>query len=142
MYKFATKKNREDVIALRWPKACLSCGVEVPSQINHRYAIVGLFHDIKQTKVLVKLPGFFYMCNECIMIIDNALEMNLSSLEKLATDLKEHPWTEFIELGKDGHVKIPQGMFRQRLQEENPDAQFKDKRCPMEELRRRLEKES
>ncbi|MGY5874989.1 MAG: hypothetical protein RTU30_04520 [Candidatus Thorarchaeota archaeon] len=142
LYKFATKKNREDVIALRWPKACLSCGTDVSLHVPRRYAIVGLFHDYKKTQVLVKLPGFFYICDDCTTVIDSAIDMNHDSLEKVATNLKEHPWTEFIELGRDGHVKIPEGQFKEKLQNANPDAWIKPKQCPLDELRQKMVKVS
>ena len=80
LYKFAKKKNREDVIALRWPKACISCGTDMPQTADSRHAIVGLFHvdkktirgDKRHTQVLVKLPGLFYMCEECTTVIATA----------------------------------------------------------------------
>lgn len=138
MHKFATKKNREDVIALRWPKACLFCGNDIPDDKDSTYAIVGMFHVEKQTQILVKLPGFFYRCEECTIeitsYIDNPRKKQRSS-DKLAKNLLECPWTVFIELGKNGDVRIPDGVFKKKLQLKNPDAQFKSKKCPMSKLR-------
>ena len=149
MYKFADKKNREDVIALRWPKACLSCGTDMPKTADPRPAIIGLFHvdkktsrgDKRHTQVLVKLPGFFYMCEECTLVIDSALDNPPKNLEKLAETLQESPWMEFIEVEKSGHVKLPDGLFKEKLQEENPDALLKTKENPMNRLKRGLSKE-
>ncbi len=135
--------NREDVISLRWPKACLSCGIQVSDEIKPRYAIVGMFHVVKKTQVLVKLPGFFYMCEKCENEIDLAVaqsSVRSTSFERITKMLKENPWTEFIELGKTGTVGIPEGLFRRKLQEENPDVVLKSKRCPMDELRQKIRK--
>ncbi len=143
MYRFADKKNREDVIALRWPKACLSCGVDMPMNADPRHAIVGLFHvdkkasraDKRHTQVLVKLPGFFYICDECTLVIDSAVDNPPKNPEKLAETLQESPWMEFIELEKSGHVKLPDGLFKEKLQDANPDAWFKTKENPMNKLK-------
>ncbi len=144
MYKFADKKNREDVIALRWPKACLSCGTDVPLSAHPRHAILGLFHvnkkttrgDKRHTQVLVKLPGFFYMCEECRAVIDNAVKNPPRGVEKLVKALQENPWMEFIEVEKSGHIKIHDGPFKEKLQDENPEAWFKSKKNPMTVLKR------
>jgi len=139
LQKFATKKNREDIISLRWPLACLGCGDDIPSQLDSRYAIVGMFHVVKQTQVLVKLPGFFYHCEKCDREIDVAVrnsERKSERYRKLIKNLQEAPWNEFIELEKTGIVKLPDGPFKQKLQEANPEARFKTKDCPLKELNR------
>ena len=143
MYKFGNKKNREDVIALRWPKACLSCGIDTSEELDPRHAIVGLFHvdkkttrdDKRHTQVLLKLPGYFYMCEPCTTIINSAVEKPPKNLEKLVETLHESPWMEFIELEKSGHVKLPEGLFKKKLQDANPDAWFKTKKNPMIKLK-------
>ncbi|MHA1909310.1 MAG: hypothetical protein ACW98Y_18580 [Candidatus Thorarchaeota archaeon] len=143
MFKFSEKKNREDVIALRWPKACLSCGSEKVQNSESRYAIVGKFHVVKQTQVLVKLPGFFYMCSDCSTIIRTVLE-NIEGREdkftKLAETLMEAPWNQIIELEKDGYIRIPDGRFKEKLVENNPDVCIKAKSNPMDILRRTITK--
>lgn len=144
MYKFSNKKNREDVIALRWPKACLSCGIDVPPEIEAQHGIIGLFYvdkkttrkDKRHTQVLVKLPGFFYMCGECSTLIDNVAAVPPKKLEKLIRALQESPWMEFIEVEKSGHVKLPEGAFKEKLQKVNPEAKFKSKQSPMDVLKR------
>lgn len=149
MYKFSNKKNREDVIALRWPKACLSCGVDMPSTSDPQHAIVGLFHvdkkttrdDKRHTQVLLKLPGFFFMCEACTMIIDTAVKYPPKNHEKLVETLYERPWMEFIELEKSGFVKLPDGLFKEKLQSANPDACLKTKKNPMVKLRQLVSKE-
>ena len=143
MYKVARKKNREDVVALRWPKACLSCGIEIPSHIHPRYAIVGMFHTVKQTQVLVKMPGFFYMCNQCSTTVESALSEEYEkppAIEKLALRLQESPWNEFIKLEKEGAVRIPLGLFREKLQNANPEAVIRNRSCPMNELKQEISK--
>ena len=142
MYKFSNMKNREDIVALRWPKACLSCGTDMPENINPQHAIVGKFHvdkkttrnDKRHTQVLLKLPGFFYMCEDCSLIVDSASKNPPKGFEKLIENLQENPWMEFIELEKTGHVKIPDGLFKEKLQTANPDAWFKRKKSPFEKL--------
>ena len=149
MYKFSNKKNREDVIALRWPKACLSCGSEMSAKSDAQHAIVGLFHvdrkttrdDKRHTQVLLKLPGFFYMCDECSLVIEGAVVNPPKNHEKLVETLHESPWMEFIELEKSGHVILPDGPFKEKLQEVNPDAWFKTKKNPMVKLKQLLSKE-
>lgn len=146
LYKFADKKNREDVIALRWPKACLSCGIDMPETVDARHAILGMFHvdkktirgDRRHTQVLVKLPGFFYMCEDCTMVIDTVIKETPNNLEKLVETLQESPWMEFIEVEKSGHVKLPDGLFKEKLQKLNPDAWFKKKDNPLTLLKRGL----
>ncbi|MFX0108064.1 MAG: hypothetical protein ACFE7R_07260 [Candidatus Hodarchaeota archaeon] len=148
MYKFKKMKNREDVIALRWPKACLSCGIGMPAGALPRHGIVGMFHvdkktspgDKRQTQVLLKLPGFFYMCKDCTQEIHSAAARASKELRELIQSLHQNPWTEFIELETRGQVKIPEGVFREKLQEANPDALLKTKPNPMTELNTRLEK--
>ncbi|MFX1369492.1 MAG: hypothetical protein ACFFAY_12910 [Promethearchaeota archaeon] len=144
MYKFDTKAKREDVIALRWPKACLSCGSDMPEDSHPRYAIVGLFYvEKKHTQVLVKLPGHFYTCNTCSREISSQIgepSQKPSKLEQLALNLMDNPWNEFIELTKHGVVKIPDGSFKSKLQEANPDASFGTKTCPLSLLRQSLER--
>lgn len=148
MYKFGTKKNREDVIALRWPKACLSCGIDTPDTLDPRHAIVGLFHvdkktsrrDKRHTQVLLKLPGFFYICEECTSAIDTAARAPLKNTRKLIETLQESPWMEFIELEKSGYVLLPDGLFKEKLQSANPTARFKAKASPMTVLKREIEK--
>ncbi|MHA2027556.1 MAG: hypothetical protein ACW98U_16780 [Candidatus Thorarchaeota archaeon] len=143
MYKFSDKKNREDVIALRWPKACLTCGVDVPETTHPRHAIIGKFHvdkkttrsDKRHTQVLVKLPGFFYVCEECTQEIESVVKDPPNNLEKLVETLKESPWMEFIEVEKTGHVKLPDGLFKEKLESANPDGLFKKKDNPMTRLR-------
>ena len=129
MYKVSDKKNREDVIALRWPKACLSCGVDKKTTRQ----------DKRHTQVLLKLPGFFYMCDECESVIDAAVKAPPKNQEKLVETLQESPWMEFIEVEKSGHVKLPDGLFKEKLQEANPDAIFKTKDSPMSKLTRAME---
>jgi hypothetical protein len=146
LYKFSDKKNREDVIALRWPKACLSCGAEMPEDTHPRHAIVGTFYvdkkthrgDRRHTQVLVKLPGFFYMCMPCEEVINSAFKTLPKNMEKLVETLQESPWMEFIEVEKNGVVKLPKGRFKERLREVNPDAWLKSKTCPMTELKRQM----
>jgi hypothetical protein len=146
LYKFSDKKNREDVIALRWPKACLSCGIEMPEDTHPRHAIVGTFYvdkkthrsDRRHTQVLVKLPGFFYMCELCEEVINTAVKNPPKNMEKFVVILQESPWMEFIEVEKIGIVKLPEDLFKERLQEANPDAWLKSKACPMTELKRRM----
>jgi len=147
LYKFGNKKNREDVIALRWPKACLSCGSDTPDA-DSRHAIVGLFHvdkktsrsDKRHTQVLLKLPGFFYMCDECTSVIDSAINARPKNLDKLVQTLHESPWMEFIELEKSGYVILPDSLFKEKLQSANPTARFKTKENPMSVLNRELAK--
>ena len=144
LYKFADKKNREDVIALRWPKACLSCGIDVPPTTDSRHGIIGLFHVVKKTtrgdrrhtQVLVKLPGLFFMCDDCTSVIDAAAKDPPKNLEKLTETLHESPWMEFIEVEKSGHVKVPDGLYKEKLQRVNPDAWLKTKEDPMTKLKR------
>jgi hypothetical protein len=144
LYKFSDKKNREDVIALRWPKACLSCGADVPETAHPRHAIIGKFHvdkktfrgDKRHTQVLVKLPGFFYMCEECAQDIESAFKDPPKNLEKLAETLRESPWMEFIEVEKSGHVRLPDGLFKEKLQVANPDGWFRKKESPMAVFKR------
>ena len=146
MYKFSDKKNREDVIALRWPKACLSCGTNMLETADPRHAIVGRFHvdkkttrnDRRHTQVLVKLPGLFYMCEDCTSVINVAVNKPPKNLEKLVETLQESPWMEFIEVEKSGHVKLPDGVFKEKLQNANPDAWFKKKENPMSKLKRSM----
>jgi hypothetical protein len=146
LYKFSDKKNREDVIALRWPKACLACGTDMPENTDPRHAIIGLFHvdkrttrdDRRHTQVLVKLPGFFYMCTDCLGIIETAADAHPKNLKKLLETLKESPWMEFIEVEKTGHVKLPDGLFKEKLKDANPDAWLKVKRDPMSRLKRAM----
>ncbi len=146
MYKFSDKKNREDVVALRWPKACLSCGADVPETAHPRHAIIGKFHvdrkttrkDRRHTQVLVKLPGFFYVCEECTLEIESAVKDPPKNLTKLVETLHESPWMEFIEVEKSGHIKLPDGMFKEKLQKLNPDAWFKKKENPKTILKRGL----
>ncbi len=146
MYRFTNKKNREDVIALRWPKACLSCGVDLSETADPRHGIIGLFHidkkttrgDKRYTQVLVKLPGFFYMCEECSALVDVAVDQPPKNLETLVETLQESPWMEFIEVEKTGHVRVPDGLFKKKLQEENPDAWLKTKDCPLSRLKRAM----
>ncbi len=146
MYKFSDKKNREDVIALRWPKACLSCGVDVPENIHPRHGIIGLFHvdkkttrgDKRHTQVLLKLPGYFYMCYNCTTVIEAAAKTPPKNIIKLIEGLHESPWVEFIEIEKTGQVKLPDGLFKEKLQRENPDAWLKSKESPMIKLKRTM----
>ena len=143
MYKFTDKKNREDVIAFRWPKACLSCGIDMPQNSDSRHGIIGLFHvdkkttrgDRRHTQVLVKLPGFFYMCDDCTTVIDAAVKNPPKNLEKFVETLQESPWMEFIEVEKSGHIKLPDGLFKEKLQGENPEAWLKIKDSPMAKLK-------
>jgi len=133
------------VIALRWPKACLSCGSEVSPTSHPQHAIVGLFHvdkkttrdDKRHTQVLLKLPGFFYMCEECTTVIDAAAKDPPKNHEKLVETLHESPWMEFIELEKSGILKLPDGLFKEKLQEEHPEALLKTKKSPMTKLKER-----
>lgn len=144
MYKFGEKKNREDVIALRWPKACLSCGTNMLETAHPRHAIIGEFYvdrkttrnDRRHTQVLVKLPGLFYMCEDCTSVINAAVNKPPKNLEKLVVTLQESPWMEFIEVEKSGHVKLPDGVFKEKLQNANPDALLKTKKNPMSRLKR------
>jgi hypothetical protein len=146
LYKFSDKKNREDVIALRWPKACLSCGVDVSENVLPRHGIIGKFHvdkktsrrDRRHTQVLIKLPGFFYMCEVCASEIETAFKNPPANLEKFVETLHESPWMEFIEVEKSGHVRLPEGLFKERLESANPDGLFKKKANPMVRLRRGL----
>ena len=43
---------------------------------------------------------------------------------------------EFIEVEKSGHVKVPDGLFKEKLQRVNPDAWLKAKEDPMTKLKR------
>lgn len=141
MYRFSTKKNREDVIALRWPKACMSCGIDMPPNTEPAYVIIGRFYEIKKTQVLVKLPCIIYMCDTCLMETDLAMSLSpekLGKFEETAKNLQSAPYNEFIESVKDGSVKIADDIFRMKLQKANPDAILKSKKNPMIELRRIL----
>ena len=143
MYKFSEKKNREDVIALRWPRACLSCGDDIPESVHPRHGIIGKFYvdkkttrgDRRHTQVLVKLPGLFYMCEKCESEIKSAGKNPPEKLEKFIETLHEGPWMEFIEVEKSGQVRLPDGRFKERLETANPDGLFKKKDNPMIKLR-------
>lgn len=145
VYKFSNMKNREDVVALRWPKACLSCGTDVPDHMHPQHAIIGTFHvdkntrpgDKRHTQVLLKLPGFFYICEACSLRIDLMTDNPPNGLEKVVENLKDQPWMEFIELEKSGHIKMPAGVFRDKLQKANPAALLKTKKSPMAVLEKR-----
>jgi hypothetical protein len=148
LYRFDDKKNREDVIPLRWPKACLSCGVDVPPEAESRHGIIGLFYvdkkttrkDKRHTQVLVKLPGFFYMCTDCSSLIDTIAANPPKKLDKLIKTLQDSPWMEFIEVEKSGHVRLPDGTFKEKLQNANPEARFKSKQSPMDLLKGEISK--
>ncbi len=140
LYRFGTKMNREDVIALRWPKACLSCGVDMRSDDDAQYAILGIFHDTKDTQILLKLAGYFYMCSECSDSIDRALSISSKKIQEFATKLKKHPWNVFIVLEKDGFIKMPDGVYQEKLKEANPEAVIKSIDSPMKQLMDMLEK--
>ncbi len=111
-----------------------------------RHAIIGKFHvdkktnrgDRRHTQVLVKLPGFFYVCEECTLDIESAIKDPPKNLEKLVETLHDCPWMEFIEVEKSGHVKLPDGLFKEKLQNLNPNAWFKKKENPMTTLKRGL----
>lgn len=144
LYKFSDKKNREDVIALRWPRACLSCGHDVPETVYPRHGIIGKFYvdkkttlgDRRHTQVLIKLPGLFYMCEACASEIETAVKNPPTKLEKMVETLHEGPWMEFIEVERSGHVRLPEGRFKERLESANPDGSFKKKKDnPMMRLR-------
>jgi hypothetical protein len=115
----------------------------MPEAADPRHAIVGKFHvdkkttrgDRRHTQVLVKLPGFFYICEECTTVIDTAVQSSPKNLEKLVEALQESPWMEFIEVEKTGHVKLPDGLFKKKLQDANQDAWFKTKDSPMSRLK-------
>ncbi len=121
----------------------------MPKTAVPRHAIIGLFHvdkktsraDKRHTQVLVKLPGLFYMCDECTLVIDYVVDNPPKNLEKLAVTLQESPWMEFIEVEKSGYVKLPAGLFKEKLQTANPDAWLKTKESPMTRLKRGLSKE-
>ncbi len=121
----------------------------MPKTADPRHAIVGMFHvdkktsriDKRHTQVLVKLPGFFYMCKECSQVIDSAVDNPPKNHEKLSETLKESPWMEFIELEKSGSVKLHDGLFNEKLQSANPDAWLKSKKNPMVKLKQLLSKE-
>jgi hypothetical protein len=42
---------------------------------------------------------------------------------------------EFLEVEKSGHVKLPDGLFKEKLQKANPKAKFKSKQSPMHLLK-------
>ncbi len=132
--------NREDVIALRWPHACLSCGQDVSPHIDSRYAILGMFHETKDTQILLKLAGFFYICEECDEEITEALSHPSDKVVELARHLKEHPWNEFIHLEKDGTIRVPQGEFSKKLLKMNPEVDMKENRSPIEQMRKLIAK--
>lgn len=132
MYRFGTKKNREDIIALRWPNACLSCGIEISDEISPQYAILGEFYEEKDTQVLIKMPGFFYICNDCILIISDA-KMKDDSKE-LARKLEKHPWKEFLELERNGTLKLHEGEFKRKLQKLNPEGKFESIDNPLDSI--------
>ncbi|MFW9920654.1 MAG: hypothetical protein ACFFED_13705 [Candidatus Thorarchaeota archaeon] len=132
--------NREDVLAFRWPEACLSCGQMMLSDGKSRYAILGMFHEAKDTQILLKLAGFFYMCNRCEDEIEVAVDNPSRKISSLAMKLREHPWNEFIALEKDGSVRVPEGPFRNKLSEMNPEAIIKTHNCPMTKLRQLVTK--
>jgi hypothetical protein len=81
------------------------------------------------------------MCEECTLVIDSAVDTPPKNLEKLAETLQESPWMEFIEVEKSGHVKLPYGLFKEKLQDANPDAWFKAKENPMTILKHGIPKE-
>ena len=143
MYKFSDKKNREDVIALRWPKACLLCGSDAVFENDARYAIVGNFYVQKKTQVLIKLPGFFYMCNECSAIIESVIEQfkdNNEKLVEIAVKLKEAPWNQILELERNGCIRLPEGEFKAKLSNINPEGCFQGMTNPMEMLKKAVGK--
>ncbi len=145
LYTFQDKKNREDIVALRWPKACLSCGTDISSDAHPMHGIVGLFHvdrkttrgDRRHTQVLLKMPGLFHMCEICVgevqTFLDSPSEKRRDHVE-VATRLLESPWMEFFELEKTGVLRLPEGRFRDRLQELNPNAVLRSKDCPLQRL--------
>jgi hypothetical protein len=107
-----------------------------------QHGIVGKFHidkkpspgDKRHTQVLLKLPGFFYLCEDCTLVIDSAAKNPPRNLEKLTENLKENPWMEFIDLEKTGELKIPEGKFKEKLEAANPGMKLKTKKSPMDEL--------
>jgi len=78
------------------------------------------------------------MCEDCTSMIDASVESPPKNLEKLVETLHESPWMEFIEVEKSGHVKLPDGPFKQKLQRLNPDAWLRTKSDPMNKLKNAL----
>jgi len=121
----------------------------MPLDADPRHAIVGKFHvdknttrgDKRHTQVLIKLPGFFYMCQDCTSVIDVAVKSPPKNLENIVKTLQESPWMEFIELEKSGHIKLPDGLFKEKLKDANPDVRLKTKESPMTLLKRCISKE-
>ena len=119
----------------------------MPENTDPRHGIIGLFHvdkkaargEKRHTQVLVKLPGFFYICEECSAIIDAAANRPGKNVKNLVKILHESPWMEFFEVEKTGHVKLPNGLFKEKLQELNPEAWLKTKEHPMSKLKRTME---
>jgi hypothetical protein len=116
----------------------------MPEDSHPRYAIVGLFYvEKRDTQVLVKLPGYFYTCDTCSHEIASQIRApseKPSKFEQLTLNLKDNPWNEFIELTKNGVVKIPEGQFKSKLQKMNPSAQFGTRACPMDYFRQSIER--
>jgi hypothetical protein len=123
------------VIALRWPKACFSCGIDMPDDADSKFAILGEFYvdkkktkgDKRHTQVLLKVPGFFYRCDECTQRIERMVRDRSSTIEilNLLETLQESPWMVYIGLEKSGCIKVPEGPFKEKLQRANPDACIK-----------------
>ncbi|MBD3408301.1 MAG: hypothetical protein GF411_19415 [Candidatus Lokiarchaeota archaeon] len=132
MYRFGTQENREDVIALRWPRACLLCGVKASDEDSPQYAILGEFYEEKNTQVLLKMPGFFFVCNGCTQTIQKSTEMGNS--QELAQKLMKHPWKAILKLEKNGTVNLPNGVFKNKLLQLNPDGKFGSIDDPMKTI--------
>ena len=129
--------SREDVIALR----CMFCGSEMLQKVDSRYAILGKFHTIKNVQVLLKLAGFFYVCDACNNQIEKGLNHYSKKITELANKLNEFPWNEYIELEKEGLIRIPEGKFKDLLMTLNPELRSKSKKDPFNLLITLLEKE-
>ena len=78
------------------------------------------------------------MCRECTAVINTAAKNPPKKLEKLVKTLEESPWMGFVEAEKTGHVRLPDGLFKQKLQDANPEAWLKTKQNPMTKLKRGL----
>ncbi|MFW9848086.1 MAG: hypothetical protein ACFFF4_03035 [Candidatus Thorarchaeota archaeon] len=155
MLKFTQYKSQVDLLILKWPKACMSCGSTEVGNIQPKYksmtpsrvrttGIEGLGGKTETTiNTIMKLK--LYLCTDCNNQINTFAKIRgkgFGKREGPAFSLKVNPYSKFVVLDGNGDVHIADSPFFDMMKEINPILKPKKIKHPFDVIREQIPKDA
>ncbi|MFX1484322.1 MAG: hypothetical protein ACFFCP_14165 [Promethearchaeota archaeon] len=153
MLKFTQYKSQFDLLILRWPKACMSCGSTEVDNIQPKYnsmtpsrvSSIGLKELGGKTETTINtiMKMKLFLCKDCNNQINTFAKIRgkgFGKREGPAFRLKVNPYSKFVILDEYGEVHIADSPFFGIMMESNPKLKPKKIKHPFDVIREQMPK--